>query len=101
MRLLKNILTKYIFKWMFDRWSVKEGEVLTNGELVFRFDSENGEPGNLKWYFSTNGFWNYIKVKDSKAWSLWENKYVDVEYVYKNMIDKFEHSEYYDAKIKI
>ena len=79
-RLIRNILTRFIFRFMFDRWwSVKNGTLLECQGDLFIFDDTNGEPGNLKWYFNTNGFWNYIRFKEGSIYVIDEDRFRTVD----------------------
>lgn len=96
---MKKILTNYLFKFLFnkgDDW--KDGDLLECQGDLFIFDSSNGNPNSMKWYFRINGFWNYIKTKKGSIYSTDKKRFLTSDDVhsqgyrgleyYKNLIYK-------------
>ncbi len=101
-RFFTNILTNYIFKFLFenDDDNIKHGDILVVGDDLFEFDNENGNINKLKKYYKPDGFWNSIKIEGGLVYNMtekrWTNKncqgYTSGEY-YKNGIRKANSSE--------
>jgi hypothetical protein len=70
-KLLRNILTNYVFSFLF--WKeekIKDGDILCIEDDLFEFDDYNGNINTLKHYYHINGFWNYIKIKNNKVYNI-------------------------------
>ena len=99
MKNIKNILTNYLFSFLFEKYlSVKNGDLLKCQDEIFIFDDENGNPNNLKNFYKQNGFWNYVKAKEGSIYNMDKNRFITndetnsqgyngLEY-YKNCIDE-------------
>lgn len=62
---------------MFDNYlHIKDGDLLICNDQVFKFDSENGNPNSLKWFFKYDGFWNYIKAHENSIFDLELNHFI-------------------------
>jgi len=86
-KLLKKIISNYILKFLFYEISYENGDILKCGNLIFEYDDFNGNPGNLKNYYRTDGFWNYIKIKNDLVFDTYENKFITKSEIYKNSIE--------------
>jgi hypothetical protein len=110
-RFFTNILTNFVFKFLFEKTyeNFKHGDILVVGDDLFEFDDENGNINSLKDYYTKNGFWNYIKIKEGMVYNMtdkrWSNKncqgYTNGEY-YKNGVRKASRAEIelYKAELK-
>jgi len=88
---IKNILTNYIFKFLFEKPWYKKGDYITLGdEIIVKLDDSNGNLGNLKYYFKLNGFWNYYSAENNIGVNKLYNKVINTEHhscMYKNCND--------------
>lgn len=92
MNKIKNILTNYLFKFMFQNYlnNVKDGDILKCDTDLFKFDKKNGNPNPLKYFIpSINGFWNYIKAKEGSVYNTSKDEFSD------NICQGYKGLEYY------
>lgn len=77
MKIFKNILTNYLFKFLFEKSNpFKNGDLLECQGDLFIYDDSNGNPNNLKYYFKQNGFWNYIRAKEGSIYNVDKKRFI-------------------------
>lgn len=73
-KIIKKLLTNYLFKFLFydgDHYgdTYKNGDILECQGDLFIFDDSNGNSNKLSFYWKQNGFWNHIAAKSGSIYS--------------------------------